>query len=41
VGRGYFDLSAGNSCDGTTRYYAGTDTAENGTIVAADITQTG
>jgi hypothetical protein len=36
-----FDLTAGDSCNGTTQYYTGTDTVENGTIVAADITQTG
>jgi hypothetical protein len=35
-----FDLAAGDSCNGTTQYYTGTDTVENGTIVAADITQT-
>jgi hypothetical protein len=35
-----FDLVAGDSCNGTTQYYAGTDTVENGIIVAADITQT-
>jgi hypothetical protein len=36
-----FDLTAGDSCNGSTRYYTGTDTVENGTIVGADITQTG
>ena len=36
-----FDLTADDSCAGTTQYYTGTDTVENGTIVAAEITQTG
>ncbi|HEX3714833.1 MAG TPA: hypothetical protein VHV09_18715, partial [Trebonia sp.] len=36
-----FDLTAGDSCNGSTQYYTGTDTVENGTIVGADITQTG
>jgi hypothetical protein len=35
-----FDLAATDSCNGTTQYYSGTDTVENGTIVAADITAT-
>jgi hypothetical protein len=35
-----FDLTATDSCNGTTQYYAGTDTVENGTIVAADLTET-
>jgi len=34
-----FDLAATDSCTGVTQYYTGTDTVENGTIVAADITQ--
>ncbi len=36
-----FDLAAVDSCTGVTQYYSGTDTVENGTIVGADITQTG
>jgi hypothetical protein len=36
-----FDLTATDSCNGATDYYTGTDTVENGTIVAADIQQTG
>jgi len=36
-----FDLAAADSCTGSTEYYSGTDTVENGTIVAADIQQTG
>jgi len=36
-----FDLAAVDSCTGVTQYYTGTDTVENGTIVGADITQTG
>ena len=36
-----FDLTADDTCAGTTQYYTGTDTVENGTIVAAEITQTG
>jgi hypothetical protein len=35
-----FDLAATDSCNGTTQYYTGTDTVENGIIVAADITET-
>jgi hypothetical protein len=36
-----FDLAAVDSCTGVTQYYTGTDTVENGTIVGADIAQTG
>lgn len=36
-----FDLAAGDSCDGTTQYYAGTDTVTNGIIVAANVVQAG
>ena len=36
-----FDLTATDSCSGTTDYYTGTDTVQNGTITAADIQQTG
>jgi hypothetical protein len=36
-----FDLAAADRCTGETQYYTGTDTVENGTIVAADITQAG
>jgi hypothetical protein len=36
-----FDLAAGDNCTGATDYYTGTDTVENGTIVAANVTQTG
>ena len=36
-----FNITAVDTCAGTTQYYTGTDTVENGTIVAADITQTG
>ena len=36
-----FDLAATDRCTGETQYYTGTDTVENGTIVAADITQAG
>jgi hypothetical protein len=36
-----FDLAAYNTCSGTEQYYTGTDTVENGQIVAADITQSG
>ena len=36
-----FDLAATDRCTGVTQYYTGTDTVENGTIVAADITQAG
>lgn len=36
-----FDLAAGDSCTGATTYYTGTDTVQNGIIVAADVAQTG
>jgi hypothetical protein len=36
-----FSLAAVDSCTGVTQYYTGTDTVENGTIVGADIAQTG
>ncbi|HEX7163324.1 MAG TPA: hypothetical protein VF223_19065 [Trebonia sp.] len=36
-----FDLAAGDTCTGGTQYYTGTDTVQNGIIVAADVTQTG
>jgi len=36
-----FNLAAGDSCTGTTQYYTGTDTVQNGIIVAADVVQTG
>ena len=32
---------AGDSCTGATHYYTGTDTVQNGIIVAADVMQTG
>jgi hypothetical protein len=36
-----FDLAAGDTCDGTTQYYTGTDTVTNGIIVAANVVQAG
>jgi hypothetical protein len=36
-----FNLAAGDSCTGATHYYTGTDTVQNGIIVAADVAQTG
>ena len=36
-----FDLAATDSCTGVTRQYTGTDTVQNGIIVAADVVQTG
>lgn len=36
-----FDLAATDRCAGVTRYYTGTDTVENGVIVAADVAQAG
>ncbi|HEX3514886.1 MAG TPA: hypothetical protein VHT26_12885 [Trebonia sp.] len=36
-----FNLAAGDSCTGATQYYTGTDTVQNGIIVAADVVQTG
>ena len=35
-----FDLAATDSCNGVTRQYTGTDTVQNGIIVAADVVQT-
>jgi hypothetical protein len=35
-----FDLAAGDSCTGATTQYTGTDTVQNGIIVAADVVQT-
>lgn len=36
-----FDLAAVDSCNGVTSYYTGTDTVNNGIIVAANVVQTG
>ncbi|MGH3301557.1 MAG: hypothetical protein ACRDOK_07715 [Streptosporangiaceae bacterium] len=36
-----FDLAATNTCTGQVQTYTGTDTVQNGQIVAADVTQTG
>jgi hypothetical protein len=36
-----FDLAAGDSCSGVTTYYTGTDTVNDGIIVAANVVQTG
>jgi len=36
-----FNLAAGDSCTGATQYYTGTDTVQNGIIVAADVVQAG
>lgn len=36
-----FNLAATNSCTGATQYYTGTDTVQNGIIVAANIVQAG
>jgi hypothetical protein len=36
-----FDLAAYDACSGAEQDYTGTDTVENGQIVAADITQSG
>jgi hypothetical protein len=36
-----FDLAATDSCSGVTRQYTGTDTVQNGIIVAANVVQTG
>ena len=33
--------AAGDTCTGATQYYTGTDTVQNGIIVAANVTQTG
>jgi hypothetical protein len=36
-----FDLAATDSCSGVTQQYTGTDTVQNGIIVAADVVQKG
>jgi hypothetical protein len=36
-----FDLSATNSCTGQVQDFTGTDTVQNGMIVAAQVVQTG
>jgi hypothetical protein len=36
-----FGLAATDRCPGAAQYYTGTDTVENGSIGAADITQAG
>ena len=36
-----FDLAATDSCTGVTQQYTGTDTAQNGIIIAADVVRTG
>lgn len=36
-----FDLDATNSCTGQVQHFAGTDTVQNGHIVAANVVQTG
>ncbi len=36
-----FDLAATNTCTGQVQTYTGTDTVQNGQIVAANVTQTG
>jgi hypothetical protein len=36
-----FDLAAGDSCNGATQYYTGTDTVSNGIIVAVNVVQAG
>jgi curli biogenesis system outer membrane secretion channel CsgG len=36
-----FDLAATNSCNGQVQHFTGTDTVVNGTIVGADVHQTG
>lgn len=35
-----FDLAATDSCNGVTQQYTGTDTVQNGIIIAADVVQT-
>jgi hypothetical protein len=35
-----FSLVAGDNCNGTTQTYTGTDTVQNGVIVAANVSQT-
>ena len=36
-----FDLVASDNCSGTTQYFTGTDTVQNGVIVAGNVVQTG
>jgi len=36
-----FDLAATNACSGQVQHFTGTDTVQNGTIVAAHVVQTG
>jgi hypothetical protein len=36
-----FNLAATNACTGQVQYFSGTDTVQNGTIVAANVHQTG
>jgi hypothetical protein len=36
-----FDLAATNNCTGQVQTFTGTDTVQNGEIVAANVTQTG
>jgi hypothetical protein len=36
-----FNLDATNSCTGQVQHFTGTDTVQNGKIVAAHVTQTG
>lgn len=36
-----FNLAAGDTCNGTTTYYTGTDTVQGGIIVGADVVQAG
>ena len=36
-----FNLAAVDSCSGATQYYTGTDTVQNGIIVAANVVQAG
>jgi hypothetical protein len=36
-----FNLTANNTCTGQVQHYTGTDTVQGGTIVAANVTQTG
>jgi hypothetical protein len=36
-----FDLDATNSCTGQVQHFTGTDTVQNGRIVAANVMQTG
>jgi hypothetical protein len=36
-----FNLAAGDTCTGATQYYTGTDTVQNGIIVAANVARSG